>query len=84
MVEIGQVEKQIAAEQLQPATGVRRIVVQQRAAHRIGDPRGLALRPAVLPVRAMSGDQECRGLGAVLGDAPQCGNIGRIVLTIAV
>ena len=84
MVEIGQVEKEGAREQLQAAAGIGGVVVQEPPAHRIGDPRSAALRPAVLPPLAMPGDHQRGGVGGLVRQMPQARNIGGVVLPVAV
>lgn len=86
MVEARHVEKGGAGEQLQAAAGIGRAVAKQPAAHRIGDPRGQALRQAVVTLGAPTGHQHpvahLRRFRAQT--AEQSRNVGGIVLPVAV
>ena len=87
VIEIGQVGEQRARKQLQPAAGIRRVVAQQAAPHRIGNCRGSPLRPAVLSLPAMPDNHQPRiapVLGNALGDTQQSRDVGGIVLAVAV
>ncbi len=56
-LEVREIEEGVAAEGLQAAARVARPVAEEPAADRIGDLRGVALRPGVLPTKPLSGDK---------------------------
>ena len=60
VIEIGQAQKGLAPEHLQPAAGIGGLVLEQAAAHAVGDLGGIALGTAVLALGALAPDQAQR------------------------
>ncbi|MNV05307.1 hypothetical protein D3C71_956370 [compost metagenome] len=83
VVEVRQIEEGVALEQLDAAAGIGGVIAQHARADGVGPLAGPALGAAVLAVDAPAGKQLDLGFGGV-ARGQQLGNIGRIVLAIAV
>src|SRR3990172_3872624 len=84
VVEGGQLEEGLAAEQLEAATRIAHAVAQDAAPERVGEARGQALVPAGAPHRAVARDQQRgrRGGPGPRGDEPE--DLRRRILPVAV
>src|SRR5512135_1239813 len=82
-VEIGQRQEQVAAKRLEAAAGVPGAILEDRAAHRVGDARLPALEAGRLAADALAGD-ETDVWGALFQRSEKGRNKGRVVLAIAV
>ena len=78
-----QAQEHVAAERLQPAGGVRTIVVQQLLPQPVREFCRETPRPAIAPRRADPGDQR-RRLAGCPGQFEQARDFGRVVLAVAV
>ena len=84
VVEPRHIEEGLAHEHLQPTAGVRGRVLQQSAAHTVGDARGDALHPAVPTFRPQPRHQQAHRIGILPDNVQKLRNIRRIVLSVAV
>ena len=82
VIEIGQAQEDLAAERLQPATGVVGVVAQQVLADPIGPQRGPALGARILAFGADAADQGDAGRGGQKG-VDQTGRVMGAFLTRA-
>ena len=83
VVEIGQGQEGLPAERLEATAGVDGVVVEQAAAHAVGQARGPALGGRVLAVAPLAAHQ-----GKVVGSgeqgARQARRVGGVVLAVAI
>src|SRR5215472_853085 len=84
MVEIRQVQKEGTWKNLKSATCVRCVIRENPATDRIGDIRGQALGPPIPALLAAARDHQWRIRRSLARQTPQCGDVGRIVLPVAV
>ena len=84
VIEARQRQKQITGEELETAAGVRSVILQERAAHGVGDARRGACDQRILAHGAVADDEQ-RGPGsdvAIMGEKRR--DICRIILPVAV
>ena len=81
MIEIRQVQKRILGEQFDAAARIGRIVLQDRAAHVVGDARGKKLQLGILTFNPLTGHQ--LNVAVMIG-AQQFRQVGGVVLPITI